>query len=271
MTQKEARSAKLTEDARQYRDNHHWVPLRLNGKNPNVMGEGWEERTLKDAVPKFKEKDNIGILLGKPSGDLVRLDADFPAIPDVTDVLFPEATMTFGRASSSRSGRLVTCKIKSTNFKLPESMRGHPRLPLHDGKPGLMVFQIQSTGTQAMVPPSIHPSGEEVTWRSPSEIGPRTIDAPELLRRAGIEAFLMAVRQFWPARGTRNEAAWSLARVLLETLAAHHADDAERCAIVDALVVAVAMDGGDGEDSRTARRGPQRRSRRCEPARTRPA
>jgi hypothetical protein len=206
MTQKEARSAKLTEDARQYRDNHHWVPLRLNGKNPNVMGEGWEERTLKDAVPKFKEKDNIGILLGKPSGDLVRLDADFPAIPDVTDVLFPEATMTFGRASSSRSGRLVTCKIKSTNFKLPESMRGHPRLPLHDGKPGLMVFQIQSTGTQAMVPPSIHPSGEEVTWRSPPEIGPRTIDAPELLRRAGIEAFLMAVRNSGPlaARATKR-------------------------------------------------------------------
>ena len=72
------------------------------------------------------------------------------------------------------------------------------------------------------------------------------IHAPELLRRVGIEAFLMAVRQFWPARGTRNEAAMALARVLLEAMAAHHPDDAERIAIVDNLVDR--HGGGDGED-----------------------
>ena len=32
-------AAQLTEAAREYRDNHHWVPLRLNGKAP--CGAEW--------------------------------------------------------------------------------------------------------------------------------------------------------------------------------------------------------------------------------------
>jgi len=146
----------LTEAAQKYRDNHHWVPLRLNGKSP--CGAEWQKRTLTDAIPRFSDGDNIGILLGKPSGDLVRLDADFPAIPDVIDILFPEPTLMFGRASSPRSGRLVTCAVKSTNFKLPESVRNDPRLPLHDGKPGVMVFQVLHR--QADHGPTIYSSRE---------------------------------------------------------------------------------------------------------------
>jgi hypothetical protein len=71
-----------------------------------------------------------------------------------------------------------------------------------------------------------------------------------MLRRVGLEAFLMAVARFWPARGTRNEAAMALCRVLLEALAPHHPNDAERIEIVDMLVLEVAMQGGDGEASR---------------------
>jgi hypothetical protein len=61
----------------------------------------------------------------------------------------------------------------------------------------------------------------------------------------------MAVRQFWPARGTRNEAAMALARVLLE--ANPSGDDGQRTDLVDTLVLAIAMAGGDGEASRTGK------------------
>jgi hypothetical protein len=71
-----------------------------------------------------------------------------------------------------------------------------------------------------------------------------------VLRRVGTEAFLMVIRQFWPARGTRNEAAMALARVLLEAMAARYPNTEELIATVDALVVATAMAGGDGEESR---------------------
>ncbi len=247
--------AKLTQAAQTYRDNHHWVPLRLEGKDPKCMGKGWTERTLADAVPEFKPGNNIGILLGKASGDLVRLDPDFPAIPAVTAILFPEPTLLSGRKSSPRSGRLYICKgLKSKDFELPtKGMKDDPRLPLHDGKPSLKVFQILSTGRQHMAPPSVHPeSGEVVFWVNEG-VEIKTLDAAVLLRRVGIESFCMAVRQFWPARGKRNEAAWSLARVLLETFATRIADEEERIAGVDALVLAVAMAGGDGEASRSGK------------------
>jgi hypothetical protein len=245
------RAAVLTQAAQKYHDNHHWVPLRLEGKSPDVMGKGWQKRTVGDPLPKFKQGDNIGILLGKPSGDIVRLDPDFSAIPAVTEILFPEPTLLSGRKSSPRSGRLYICNgLKSRDFQLPsKGLKDDPRLPLHNGKPGLTVVQLLSTGKQHMAPPSLHPeSGEEIVWEN--DIPLATLDANEMLRRVGIEAFLLTVRHFWPARGKRNEAAWSLARVLLEALATRYANDEERIAVVDALVLAVAMAGGDGEASR---------------------
>jgi hypothetical protein len=243
------RKAKLIEAARTYRDNHHWVPLRLQGKNPACMGKGWEKRTTNDAIPNFEEGDNIGFLLGAPSGGVIRLDPDYQSIPDVTSLLFPEPTAIFGRKTSPRSGRLYVCDgLESTDFKLPD-MKGEKRLPIHDGKPNVVVFQILSTGKQTMAPPSLHPgTGEEVQWTSETPI--KTLDKSELLRRVGIEAFLMAVRQFWPPRGTRNEAAMALARVLLEIFKTHVQEDEQRIELVDALVLAVAMAGGDGEESR---------------------
>ena len=237
--------AALAEAAQAYHDKQ-WVPLRLVGKSPNCMGKGWQRRTLSDAIPEFKTGDNIGALLGAPSGGLVRLDPDFPPIPAVAEILFPEPSLIFGRASSPRSGRLHICKnIKTTNFVLPKAMKDDPRLPLHDGKPNLTVFQILSTGAQTVVPPSVNPdSGEDVVWETNNPLA--AIEPKVMLRRAGLEAFLLAVRQFWPARGTRNEAAMALARVLLKSLTDYPDDD--RIAVVDELVTAVATAGGDGEE-----------------------
>jgi hypothetical protein len=250
-TKSSARAAILAAAAQTYRDNHHWVPLRLRGKSPDCMGAGWQKRTTEDAIPEFEEGDNIGFLLGAPSGGVVRLDPDFQSIPEVSNILFPEPTAIFGRKSSPRSGRLYVCDgiNKSIDFRLPNEIKGDARLPLHDGKPGVVVFQILSTGKQTVAPPSLHPeTGEEVKWVSETPI--KTLDKSELTRRVGIEAFLMAVRHFWPPRGTRNEAAMALARVLLEALETRHPDDVERIELVDELVLAVAMDGGDGEESR---------------------
>jgi hypothetical protein len=249
----QTQAALLAEAAQKYRDKH-WVPLRLKDKSPNCMGTGWNKRTLEHPIPEFKDGDNIGILLGERSGDLVRLDPDYTALPGVMDKLWPEPTLTYDRASAPRSGRLIRSKVKSRDFDLPSSTKGDPRLPLgNDGQPSLKVFQVLSTGKQTMVPPSIHlKTGEEVVWRNQNT--PVELDGAEVLRRAGLEAFLMAVAHFWPARGTRNEAAWSLARVLLETLAEKHPNEDERVALVDELVLEVAMAGGDGEESSNAKK-----------------
>jgi Virulence-associated protein E len=240
---------RLRSVALDYRDNHRWVPIRLKGKSPDCMGKGWQKRTLADPIPDFEQGDNVGFLLGTPSDSVVRLDPDFEAIDAVTDLLFPEPTAVSSRKSSPRSGRFYICHgLKTTNFKLPNAMKDDQRLPLHDGKSNVTVFQILSTGAQTMAPPSIHPeSGEDVVWDNAVE--PRTIDQYELLRRVGIESFCMVARHFWPPRGSRNEAAMAMARVLLETFATSIADDDERIAIVDEIVEAVATAGGDGVES----------------------
>jgi hypothetical protein len=245
-------AGQLVEAARKYHDNHHWVPLRLKKKSPDCMGDGWNKRTLDDAIPEFSDGDNIGILLGKPSGNLVRLDPDWPAVDGVTDILWPEPTLVSGRLTAPRSGRFITCDIKSKDFTLPTAMENQPGMPQHNGKPRMKVFQILGTKKQTMAPPSIHPdTGEEIKWQTEHE--PAALDAGEVSRRVGIEAFLMVVRHFWPARGTRNEAAIALSRVLLEALAERYPDDEERITVVDELVVEVAMAGGDGEQSRAGK------------------
>ena len=236
-----------------------WVPLCLNGKKP--LGKAWQKRTLADPIPQFHECSNIGILLGEPSGGLVRLDYDFPRVPGVYEELF-SPSLTFGRASSPSGGRLFACEgLKTTNFNLPDSIKGDKRLPLHDGKPNLTVFQILSTGAQTMAPPSIHPDTKQVVrWETPLN-GLTEIAPTELLRLVGIEATLMVACHFWPARPNRNFAAMALARVLLEALEAAEPDEDRRIDLVDRLVTLVAMAGGDGEASR---KGKQRAAKTLE-------
>ena len=140
------------------------------------------------------------------------------------------------------------------------------RLTAHgDNERNLVVLQILSTGAQTMAPPSIHPSTmEEVRWELlPSDI--TEFASTELLRLAGIEATLMVVRHFWPARGTRNEAAMALARVLLEALEEMVPEEDRRIDLVDRLGTLVAMAGGDGEASR---KGKQRASATLEKMKT---
>src|SRR5262245_46746537 len=75
-------AATLTAAARALQANHHWVPLRLEGKSPECMGKGWRKRTLGDPLPEFRDGDNLGILLGAASSGLVRLDPDWSPIPE---------------------------------------------------------------------------------------------------------------------------------------------------------------------------------------------
>lgn len=245
------RKDQLTATAKDYHDKRGWVPLKLYAKTKKPVGDAWQKRTLATPLPQFEDDSNIGILLGKNSSGLVRFDFDFKAVPDVHELLFPTGAV-FGRKGSPSSSKLLICHgLKSTDFKLPKAMLGDERLPQHDdNERSLVVLQILATGKQTMAPPSIHPeTGELLQWTHLPEQLPE-MEASKLLRLAGVEATLMVARHFWPARGTRNEAAMALARTLLEALAPIVADENQLIDLVDDLVLCVAMAGGDGEDSR---------------------
>ena len=126
------------------------VPIPHGKKGPNL--EGWEGLRLSaDELPQhFNSKpQNIGLLLGEPSGGLVDVDHD---VPETTKIAgrFLSTTLTSGRESSPHSHWwYVAPGAKTVRYKDVD---------------GQVLVELRSTGCQTIVEPSLHPSGERVVW-----------------------------------------------------------------------------------------------------------
>lgn len=122
------------------------IPIHPSGKRPKG-GEGWTElRVKEETIPKFfQSNDNVGALWGEPSGWVVDIDLDIPEACAAAEVLFPP-TYCYGRKGNPRSHYLFRCQnCKTSKFALKDL--------------GTIV-EIRSSGSQSVIPPSIHPSGE---------------------------------------------------------------------------------------------------------------
>lgn len=122
------------------------VPLQSESKRP-VSKKGWNTlRVTRETIPDFFEKgQNVGGLWGEPSGWLVDIDLDCPEAVAVAPYLLPE-TFVYGRRSVPRSHYIYRCEgIATTKFFEKE-----------EG----MILEIRSTGSQSVLPPSIHPDKE---------------------------------------------------------------------------------------------------------------
>ena len=136
--------------AQQYIDNG-WsvVPLNPGEKRASVR---WQSTTYKPSD--FNDDSNIAVKLGDPSGGLVDVDCDDSWAVKLAAVLLP-ITRTFGRTNKPTSHYLYSCPaIKTTQFTAPKDADGQSR----------MLIEIRSTNGYTMFPPSLHPSGEPVTW-----------------------------------------------------------------------------------------------------------
>jgi hypothetical protein len=78
----------------------------LCGKRPIL--DRWPSRLLdeEDLDSCFGDDQNVGVLLGEPSGGLVDVDLDVPRAVVVADLLLPEKTLIYGRENNPRSHRL---------------------------------------------------------------------------------------------------------------------------------------------------------------------
>ena len=84
-----------------------WAVVRLKDKDgpANSCGkaafdDGWQDTTPASPMPNFLPDNNIGIVLGRNSGDLVRLDPEWPKALPLMPILFPEPCPRFGRPSA---------------------------------------------------------------------------------------------------------------------------------------------------------------------------
>ena len=153
--------------ARSYIENGFKViPIPRGRKAPNLRG--WSDLDLEaiEVERYFGPSDNIGILLGEPSGWLVDVDLDSPEARELADDYLPTTGMEHGRKSSPRSHRWYL-----TGHDLgPKKFQGFV-----SGVDRSCLLEIRSTGQQTIVPPSIHPTGEAFCWSSDAVEPPRIV------------------------------------------------------------------------------------------------
>jgi putative DNA primase/helicase len=98
---------------------------------------------------------NIGVLLGEPSGWLIDVDLDHPLAVELAAQYLPPTILRFGRASKPESHWLYVVTAPVATKK-------------HRSRSAGMIVELRSTGTQTVFPPSTHESGEAIEFVDPA-------------------------------------------------------------------------------------------------------
>ena len=140
------------------------IPIPPRSKNPGL--KGWERMrlTAESLDDHFNGRpQNVGVLLGEPSGWLIDVDLDHPRAVELAPQFLPSTPAVFGRASNQRSHWLyrVTAPLATKKFR---------------SKSAGMIVEVRSTGMQTVFPPSTHETGEAIRWeegeQEPAEVNP---------------------------------------------------------------------------------------------------
>ena len=136
-----------------------FLPLPLDPKSKGTKRPGWPDfRTSPERVEAdFPEAGNIGVLLGEVSGGLTDLDLDCEEALRLAPAFLPRTELVSGRPSAPDSHRFFLSS-GAPYLKLED--------PLGEGKRTLLELRSGSreAAHQTMLPPSVHPSGERVSW-----------------------------------------------------------------------------------------------------------
>jgi hypothetical protein len=178
------------------------VPIPHRSKGPVL--EGWEalRLTTDELSEHFNGKpQNVGLILGQPSGGLVDVDLDAGEAPKIAGRFLPP-TLTSGRESSPHSHCwYVSPEAQTAKFKDVD---------------GTTLVELRSTGCQTIVAPSVHPDGERVVWHE-SDSEPARVSAGELATRVRELATATLIARHVPPVGGRHDYALTLAGFLLRS------------------------------------------------------
>jgi hypothetical protein len=178
-----------------------WFPIPIPAGHKRPILAGWPELRLSEdqIATTFANGENVGVLLGEPSGGLVDIDLDSPETLRIASDFLPETGVVFGRESKPDSHRLyiVDPLVKTEKFEDPN---------------GTMLVELRSTGCQTVFPPSSH-SHEQVEWSTNTE--PARVGGEVLRLAVGRLAAVALIARNWPEPGGRQDAAMALAGGLL--------------------------------------------------------
>jgi hypothetical protein len=183
------------------------VPIPLRTKRP-VTPEWQHLRIGRDEVSHvFPAVSNVGVLLGEPSGGLLDIDLDSPEARILAPQFLPLTAARFGRASTPETHWLYRVETGPAIRQYRD-----PAAASKDGERAMLV-ECRWTGAQTLVPPSVHPSGEAITWSEPGE--PAMVTMAELQQAISQLAAAALLARHWPGDGSRHAAAMALAGGLL--------------------------------------------------------
>lgn len=126
-----------------------WMVVPIPARTKRPVAKGWPDLRIAegDVGQFFNPNDNIGVILGEPSGWLVDVDLDCEEACELADQYLPATKAITGRPSAPRSHLwYITQGAKTEKHTDPES--------------GAMIVELRSTGGQTVVGPSVHPEGE---------------------------------------------------------------------------------------------------------------
>ena len=180
--------------AKTYISSRGWkvVPISRSKKGPKIRG--WPDLDIKagEVDEYFQLDDNIGILLGEPSGGLTDIDLDAPEAVGLASTWLPDTGLIHGRPSKPESHYWYQVK------RCPDSKK-------YTDVDGTCLVEIRATG-QTMAPESLHPDRERVAWNGPKVFARGSRDYGLAIDRHGL------AKRLGTARGvsivavcTRNE------------------------------------------------------------------
>jgi len=181
------------------------IPVPAGEKNPGRFG--WEAlRITEEEIPNYwTNGQNIGVLVGEPSGWRVDVDLDADEAVTIAGRFLPP-TLTSGRMSRPHSHWWYIASEAVT-----QDWSGPDREKQTDVK----LVELRSTGRQTLVAPSTHPDGDSYIWHSGSGLEPAEITADELAARCRELATATFIARRVPPVGRRHDFALALAGFLL--------------------------------------------------------
>jgi len=146
-----------------------WSVIPIPHRTKKAIDKGWPQmRLTRETLDQhFNGRPlNIGVLMGEPSGWLVDVDLDHLRAVELAPQFLPPTTLVFGRPGKPRSHWLYRVAAPLVTEKFSSKSSG-------------MIVEVRSTGTQTVFPPSVHESGESITWedenQQPAEVDPEAL------------------------------------------------------------------------------------------------
>jgi Bifunctional DNA primase/polymerase, N-terminal/D5 N terminal like len=177
-----------------------WFPIPVPWRQKAPLLDGWLQLrlTAKTVADYFNgSPQNVGILLGQ----LTDVDCDAPeAIAGAPEYL-PPTPAIHGRPSKRRSHWWY------------RRAQAQPTVQFRNTDTTMLV-ELRGEGGHTLVWPSVHPSGEPITWEGQGD--PAQVDAHELEVAVTRLAAMALLARHWPKQaGSRHQLALSLAGFLL--------------------------------------------------------